>query len=82
LSELSPAQKDVMIAKVQSRRQVLAKQFGSIGQKINMNVKKSFMDSLGDTLRMASLITLFGAGVSLFLQNPQKRSKQAVVIKG
>lgn len=73
-----PAERRAALAQSQAQiAKEMALKFKQVGERIGEAVKKSFVQSINDTFKLASLIALFGAVVALLLRN-----KKAEQIKG
>jgi EmrB/QacA subfamily drug resistance transporter len=75
VSKLPPVMKQSVLQQVESAKNALINKFKEIGIGIVSAIKHAFADSINEAIRIASLVTVFGAFVSLLLENPKRKTK-------
>jgi EmrB/QacA subfamily drug resistance transporter len=74
--KLSPESQKTLMAQTESMIKQITEKFQQIGAAIGQAIKASFVDSINSTIKIAALITTFGAFISLFLENPGKHKRK------
>lgn len=77
-AQSSNSQPQISLQEQRVKAEMMQKKFAKIGNDVQVAIKTSFVDSINSTFKIAALIALFGALVSLLFKNGKNKSLNAV----